>query len=262
MKNHIKITPELEVSIRRCTLEGNKLIMPDPSDTKFDNWPAMKKLFDALGGKWDRKAQVVLFPSDAAALLLPAVMLGGVLDKKKQFQFFPTPPDVAREMIDWLGIGYTTNPYTVLEPSAGTGAIVDVISESIPNAVIHCMEIQPDCRDMLAEKGYTVVAHDFLKQCARPAYDVILMNPPFADGQDIQHVMHAFKFLKPGGRLASIMPSGVMGNDMQRCRDFRATVAKNGGSFHKLMDASFKKSGTGVSTCMVKMFKVSKAVPV
>lgn len=99
MKNHIKITTDVEESIRRCEFDGNTLVMPDLSIARFDNWPAMKKVFDALGGKWNKKAQAVLFPSDAKALLLPSLGQGSVLNKKKHFQFFPTPADIARKLI-------------------------------------------------------------------------------------------------------------------------------------------------------------------
>ena len=35
-------------------------------------------------------------------------------------------------------------------------------------------------------------------------YDRIIMNPPFSDGRDIQHVQHAYNLLRPGGRIGAI----------------------------------------------------------
>ena len=35
-------------------------------------------------------------------------------------------------------------------------------------------------------------------------FDRIVMNPPFTNGDDIKHIMHALKMLKPGGRLVAI----------------------------------------------------------
>ena len=32
-------------------------------------------------------------------------------------------------------------------------------------------------------------------------FDAVLMNPPFAQGADIEHITRALKMLKPGGRL-------------------------------------------------------------
>jgi len=39
-------------------------------------------------------------------------------------------------------------------------------------------------------------------------FDAIVMNPPFHARVDIRHILHAMKFLKPGGRLAAICMAG------------------------------------------------------
>jgi 16S rRNA G1207 methylase RsmC len=36
----------------------------------------------------------------------------------------------------------------------------------------------------------------------------VVMNPPFKNGEDIKHVKHALTFLRPGGRLVSIVANG------------------------------------------------------
>lgn len=78
------------------------------------------------------------------------------------------------------------------------------------------------------------------------------MNPPFDKKRsDIHHVVHALKFLKPGGRLVAIMPSGVAFRDDVLTRDFRGIVEQRGGSIENLPDASFKQSGTTVNTVLV-----------
>jgi hypothetical protein len=51
---------------------------------------------------------------------------------------------------------------------------------------------------------------DFLD--ANPAdfepYDAAIMNPVFDHGADIAHILHALKFLKPGGELVGICAGG------------------------------------------------------
>jgi hypothetical protein len=42
------------------------------------------------------------------------------------------------------------------------------------------------------------------------------MNPPFANADDIKHIMHALKMLKPGGRLVAICANGPRQNDKLR----------------------------------------------
>ena len=40
-------------------------------------------------------------------------------------------------------------------------------------------------------------------------YDRIIMNPPFSNRQDAEHVRHAYDLLKPNGRIVAIMGEGV-----------------------------------------------------
>jgi type I restriction-modification system DNA methylase subunit len=80
----------------------------------------------------------------------------------------------------------------------------------------------------------------------------VLMNPPFDKKRsDIHHVLHALKFLKPGGRLVAIMPSGVTFREDALTRDFRGIVEARGGHIEELPDRSFKQSGTMVNTVLV-----------
>ena len=61
-------------------------------------------------------------------------------------------------------------------------------------------------------------------------FDRIVMNPPFANGDDIKHIMHALKMLKPGGRLVAICANGPRQNDKlkaPRCQPRTAVSGKN-----------------------------------
>jgi hypothetical protein len=90
-----------------------------------------------------------------------------------------------------------------------------------------------------------------------PVCDRILMNPPFAKTQDIRHVMHAVRFLKPGGKLVAIMAAGV---------NYRAHLSvtfrdylDRFGTLQELPDGSFKVSGTDVRTVLVTLTKPHNA---
>lgn len=252
-KNHITISPDVIESVARCTFDGNTLKLPDPRIVMFSNWPAMKKVFDALGGKWEKKAKAVVFPSDAKALLLPAVEAGSVLNKKKHFQYFATPEVIARKMVNIAvtSTGDETKPYRVLEPSAGEGALVKMIQNILSHASVQCVEIQTEFYEPLRElSGRPPVIRDFLKVPKSPIYDLVIMNPPFQDNQDIRHVRHAFGFLKPGGRLVSVMCGGVESNEDNETREFRAWKEAKGGQFFPVQEGAFKESGTSVRTCI------------
>ena len=122
-------------------------------------------------------------------------------------QLFPTPPDLAARMVRLAGVGKGDR---VLEPSAGTGNLVRAIEDV--GAEAFAVEIDPllaaaakaKCCDFLelepgASFGPVVVV----------GYDAVVMNPPFRNGQDILHVMHALTFLKPsGGVLVGICAGG------------------------------------------------------
>jgi 16S rRNA G1207 methylase RsmC len=81
------------------------------------------------------------------------------------------------------------------------------------------------------------------------------MNPPFAKGQDICHVAHALKFLRPGGRLVAIMSAGTASRDDRASRDFRALIEARGGTIEELSEGAFKASGTNVRTVIVTFDK-------
>jgi 16S rRNA G1207 methylase RsmC len=82
-------------------------------------------------------------------------------------------------------------------------------------------------------------------------FDRIVMNPPFADQQDIRHVTYAATFLKSGGRLVAIMSAGVAFRKDRLAREFRALVEQRGGSIEELPADAFRASGTGVRTVLV-----------
>lgn len=134
-------------------------------------------------------------------------------------QFYPTPSDVAGKLmagVDWNLVK------TVLEPSAGRGDLIELAkrrcakvryprgtfrgsrgSYSIDLDDIDCVEIDPNLRSMLIGKGYRVVHDDFLTYHTRKRYDLILMNPPFADGD--LHLLHALELCESGGQIACIL---------------------------------------------------------
>ena len=84
---------------------------------------------------------------------------------------------------------------------------------------------------------------DFLEQNGNLGkFDKILMNPPFANGADIKHIMHARQFLNPGGVIIAICANGP------RQQDALKPIAD---SFTPLLPGSFQESGTNVNAALV-----------
>lgn len=79
-------------------------------------------------------------------------------------------------------------------------------------------------------------------------YDRIVMNPPFSDGRDIQHVMHAYSLLRPGGRIVAIMGEGAFFQSNKRAEAFREWLDERGATNEKLPDGSFMDPSLPVNT--------------
>ena len=94
---------------------------------------------------------------------------------------------------------------------------------------------------------------------ALSGYDRIIMNPPFSDGRDIQHVMHAYSLLRPGGRIVAIMGEGAFFQSNKRAEGFREWLDELGATNEKLPDGSFMDPSlpvnTGVAARMVVIDK-------
>jgi phospholipid N-methyltransferase len=126
-------------------------------------------------------------------------------------QLFPTPPALAARMVEMAGIEAGDR---VLEPSAGTGNLAKAIRSAVPCAHLDLIEIDPRLCSILKASGFEVSCCDFLAASmpvcpdSEEGHDCVLMNPPFSRGQDVAHILHALKFLKPGGRLVALCAAG------------------------------------------------------
>lgn len=217
------------------------------------------KILELLGGKWNRASGMHRFEGGQAGdLLEEAIANEAVVDFKKTLQFFETPEDVARKMADIATLRPTER---VLEPSAGLGALARVAREIVGLENVVCYEADPQRRLALIKAGFSVRGHaeagndfcDFLEVDSKRIVDidVILMNPPFARGQDIAHVLHAFKFLRPGGRLVAITSLGWTFRQERKYQEFREFVGNH--MFHQeaLLAGTFKASGTNASAILL-----------
>ncbi len=121
------------------------------------------------------------------------------------FQLFQTPPAVAARLVELLA---PSEGARILEPSAGLGRILDALAPRKPSEVV-AVEISPDCAGVLFKQDrhrLRILQRDFLtvEPSAVGLFDSVAMNPPFHLRDDIRHIRHALRFLKPGGRLAAI----------------------------------------------------------
>ena len=185
------------------------------------------------GGAWDWRMaydlmqaaaiQVVLRGDGAAGDIAAAKLLASRLltetrrsEQQIRLQQFSTPLPFAALVLQATAI---RKGETVLEPSAGTGALAAFAARA--GATLLLNEIDPFRQRLLrAVFGGEVTGHDgehiddLLQSPLLP--DVVVMNPPFASSVDrsrdkhiaAKHLVAAAKRLAPGGRLVAIMPPG------------------------------------------------------
>ncbi|MFC5402303.1 methyltransferase [Cohnella soli] len=166
--------------------------------------------------------------------------------------YFPTPKETVDIMMANVAIEAGDK---VLEPSAGKGNIAEALIAH-EGADVDVIEINSTLRGILEDKGFNIVAYDFLAYQVG-GYDAIVMNPPFENGQDIEHVQHAYELLKPGGRLVAIMSEGPFYRSDKPAMTFREWLDGKGGVSEKLPEGSFKSAErpTGVATRIVVVDK-------
>lgn len=155
--------------------------------------------------------------------------------------FFPTPPAVVAMILERAQLFAGA---IVLEPSAGKGNIATAAREA--GAVVQCVELNHQLSAHLKRLEFDTFCGDFTTMNPRPDFHRVLMNPPFERRQDEAHTMHAFEFLKPGGRLVSVV-SSTSGERLTEWAELR------GGAVEPLPARSFATSErpTGVNCSIV-----------
>lgn len=174
----------------------------------------------------------------------------------RYYGFYPTPDAAAAQVIDAASLYHCggETPLRVLEPSAGTGNLAKLCATK--GASVDCIEVQPHlASELRASRMYrTVTCGDFLAIEPAPIYDRIIMNPPFDRERDIDHVLHALRFLKPEGLLVAIMSAGTELRETRKATRFRDVTAKLGGKFRDLPARSFASVGTNVNTVYLRVY--------
>lgn len=242
----------VEDILKHCTLEDNVLKLPLVQFNK-KSYAEAKKWIEEAGGSWQGgKVQGFTFPFNADRVF-SILHEGKRCNLQQEFQFFATPAEVA----DWLVMlaGGVHEDEKVLEPSAGTGAIIDAIHRSCPDVIVDCYELMPENKEILSKKDNIRILGDDFTKCDVAQYDKIIANPPFSKNQDIRHVRRMYECLNPGGVLAAITgPHWEFGSESE-CKDFRQWLEDNGGKKFEIEEGTFKESGTGTKTIAIVINK-------
>ena len=149
--------------------------------------------------------------------------------------FYPTPPEVAEKMLAKVGKLYERS---ILEPSAGKGDLADAAVGKLEcyyhtrcRELVHCIEIEPELQAAIRGKGYPLVGTDFLTFWPDEKYDLILMNPPFANGD--AHLLHAWEILDHGD-IVCLLNEQTLLNPCTSNRKLLATIIEEHGEVEHL----------------------------
>ena len=245
----IRLDGDVLAVLAAAETDGNALRLTGQLDRAL--YAKVGKAVEAAGGKWNRKVQAHLFSSDAAPVIARLLDEGTVTSVQALQQFYPTPGWVVDRLIHQAALSASD---VALEPSAGRGAIASRIAPLV--AAVDCIELHEQHAAVIRSACYArkVIVGDFLAVEPEPAYDRVVMNPPFAKRADVAHVMHALRFLRRGGVLVSVMAAGVTYRTDAATADFRQFVDDAGG-FVSLPPRAFTESGTDVSAVIAVIQK-------
>jgi len=255
----ITIDSDVRDVLARSSISSDRVVLP-PEQLDRKLYERINKALVAAGGKWNRSAKAHLFARDPREALGLAAETGKVVHVKNTLQAFYTPCAIADRLVAL--IGPLEDGDCVLEPSCGDGSIVGAIIRHQPGVYMTAIDIDREAMTSARmdwgrgrETRDDFINADFLDMPVDPTYDVVLMNPPFTKDQDIEHVMHAWEFVRPGGRLATIMSMGWRTSTRGKRKRFREFVELLGGKVIEVEAGAFKESGTDVSTVMVRLDK-------
>lgn len=236
--------------INNCKIEGRTVYLP-PQQLDRAVYTEVARQLNKIGGKWKGgKIQGFVFDHDPAPLL--ADLQNGVSrNLKKEFQFFETPADLAKRLIDLAEI---EQRHLILEPSAGKGAIVRHVPY-YENNFVYCYEINELFHEHIAEVGGRVIGKDFLKADNFRKYDRIIANPPFSKNQDIDHIRHMYSTLREGGILVSIASTHWQIATGKKETDFRDWLESLNADVLEIEAGAFKESGTNIPTVIIRIRK-------
>ena len=177
-------------------------------------------------------------------------------------EFYPTPANIIERMLAPYARKGGLTGRTILEPSAGKADIADYInppkeserwSSYRAKANLDCVEIDGDLVAVLQAHGHRVVGHDFLSFTSAKMYDLIVMNPPFSNGD--KHLLHAWEILH-GGDIVCLLNAETLSNPHTKTRQLLSRIIAAHGTVEELgpcFDTAERK--TSVNVVMVRLQK-------
>jgi len=173
--------------------------------------------------------------------------------------FFPTPKKVIEKMLEPYNDenGYKSFK-SILEPSAGKGDILNYLRENFNEhrTKVYCIEKNPELQAILREK-HKLIGTDFLEYQGDYDFDLILMNPPFENGDE--HLLKAWEILQ-NGDIVCLLNAETIKNPFSKTRKLLKNIIDENGTVEYLGDCfSDAERKTGVNVALVRLKKESES---
>lgn len=206
-------------------------------------------LYAAKLGMLEKAKQFLYYLGNEKVRKAPAAYLPSA-----DFQFYPTPSDLAGKLFEVVNFNKVK---TVLEPSAGKGDLLEYATQRKRTYRVgrgrsaryysdregldcDCIEIDLNLQAILKSKGFRVVHDDFLSFMTRKRYDLILMNPPFSEGD--LHLLRAIEMAGNGGQIACILNAETIRNPCTNSRRLLAKKLNDVGASVRFINDAFARS--------------------
>ena len=163
--------------------------------------------------------------------------------------FYPTPLDVIQLM------GFDCKDKVVLEPSAGSGNIVDYLNDNGAREVLTC-ESSEKLASIIKSKS-RFINDDFLKVTREDVshINMIVANPPFGNG--IEHILHMWEIAPDGCEIYTLINHDNLTSQHppRKARELKMLIRQHGGSIN--LGACFDNAErkTNVDVGLITLFK-------
>lgn len=202
-----------------------------------------------------------------------------LVENEQKSEFYPTPEKLVKKMLEGIDLN---SIHTILEPSAGKGDILREIAKeensyrSRADFDVDCIEIDPNLREILKynfsserrrqfdrfndaeyktffDKGIHIVHDNFLTYTPFKQYDLIIMNPPFSNGD--RHLLKALDMQKHGGKIVCLLNAETVLNPFTETRKELLRQLKKHPHTIEYIDNAFitAERKTGVEVALIKV---------
>lgn len=211
------------------------------------------------GVQRDRQQQLNITPFERAKSYYYANQKKTSKNKAREgIDYYPTPEPIGYKMVEFADI---KSGDSVLEPSAGHGAIARFFPEDTKNVAIEPSSELVNTIRLRFNKNGRVIESTFENYDVHNKFNEIVMNPPYGTAAKtaMEHLEKAFNHLRDGGRIVALLPAGnSMGKRLdkwlngvpnaktkaEREGEKRAVIMKK----IELPSVTFERAGTKVVT--------------